>query len=227
MLKFVEKVLKKDDKALLDAHAKDYFDNLLPQLYDVWMDREVLSRLGIDNLMKDVKYVPMGQEIPMVSFDINVDLTREELIDCIIAVDRMLHKYKPTQETIKLFIKKHIKEHPEIQAEFDKYMTNKWHYEHEFRYHGDLYLLDVFKDLYNRQPGLTDENELKIRSNMEAKTMDGLKESLVNILNLLIRYHDIVAKTMAVTTYTHLTLANGEAALKALAEKQKKRKVIN
>ena len=52
MLKFVEKVLKKDDRALLDAHAKDYFDNLLPQLYDVWMDREVLSRLGIDDLMK-------------------------------------------------------------------------------------------------------------------------------------------------------------------------------
>ena len=219
MFDFVKKVLKKDDRALLDAHAKDYFDNLLPQLYDVWMDREVLSRLGIDDLMKDVKYVPMDQKDPMISFNINEDLTREELIDCIIDVDKMVHKYKPTQETIKLFIKKYLKEHPEIQVEFDKYMTNKLHYEHEFRYNGDLYLLDVFKDLYNRQPGLTDETELKIRSNMEAETMDGLRKTLVDVLNLLIRYHDIVAKTMAVTTYTHLTLANGEATLKALAEK--------
>ena len=213
MLDFVKKVLNKDADALREAHSKDYFDNLLPQLRDAWMDNETLEQLGVNNFMKNVKYVHDLKNYQESQISINSQLTKEELVECLVGVNKMSHKCYHAEQMIDVFIKGYLMDHPEIQESFNKYVENKWHFEHEFRYNNDAYLLDVLRKLYNRI-SMSDDEVLEVRAKLSTKTKDELIENSSKVLNLIIKVNMLTARVMSNTVHSQLTLANCDLKLK-------------
>ena len=218
ILNFVKKVLKKDADALWEAHSKDYFDNLLPQLRDAWVDDETLSRLGIDDFMKHINYKHDCTNMPKISFPINSKLTKEELVECLVGVNQMSYKCYCVEEMVGVFVKGYIVQHPEIQESFDKYIENKWHFDHEFRYNDDTYLLDILRDLYNKN-AMSDESVIEARKKLSKKTKDELLNNAANLLNLIIMANMLIAQAMSCAVHSQLTLANSATKIEALQAK--------
>ena len=216
MLNFMKKVLKKDNDALLETHAKDYFNNILPQVYDLWADEDVLNRLGVGNLIKKAKYVHDCTNRNAEYFQVNPKLTKEELVDCLTSLNEMCYY---AEQMLDAFVKRYILEHPEVQKSFDEYVESKYHFEHEFRYHNDDYLVDVLKRLYE-EIAMSEAEKLEVRNKLLSETKENLMKKPIGMINAIIMANMLTARVMATTVHSHLVLTNNDTKIKSLMAKR-------
>lgn len=100
-------------------------------------------------------------------------------------------------------------EYEDIQNEYDMYMTSRFHKPENFTYQNDRYLVDIYKDIYDKLDVLVDSKGCMIKmaeKYINQQLIVELQKSIQEIESI----HDITAGKMALSSITALQINASE-----------------